>query len=335
MTRSVSTDLPVAGPVAGALLSRRALLRSSGVAAALGAVGGVSACGGETPLASRLLVGGGAPDGTLVKVARLLARELVSRGIAGSAPVSLTEGSIENLRLLRSGEVQLAPALADAAATSVGANGADVVAVARIFQHTLHCLVRADSPFEEVADLRGQRIAIGPVGSGTAASAERVLRIAGVVEGQGGGAWERVSPADAVISLAGGATDAMLWWGGRPAQEIAAIAAVRPLRPLDLGGLVTPANQLAGGVYQTVRIPTEDYGAPEVRTLGTDALLLCRRELDDDLVAAVVDVAASSGTRLVPQPADGVRYWETAALLDTGPVPLHPAALVRYRERHG
>lgn len=291
-----------------------------------------SACTGPSPASGRTVLAGGQPDGTFVKAARLLGAQLVERGVTARASVLLTGGSAENLDLLLAGEADLAPVLAD---TVVGRDLSALTAVARVKQLALHCLVRADSTVTSPADLAGRAVVVGPRLSGAEDSALRLLRVAGLV---GTRAPARVTTArsrDAVISVAGGTADAMFWWGGRPAPEITSVARVRPLRALDLRGLLEDANRAADDVYTAVRLPGELYGQADVGTLATPVHLLCRRDLPDATVAGVVDVVSGSGRLLVPQPTDGVQYYVPATLFDTSPVPLHPAAARRYRELHG
>lgn len=306
----------------------RRLLLTGALAAATTACTGRS----ETSTSGRTAIAGGEPGGTFVKLARLLGTQLTEQGVTGSTTVLPSNGSLENLGLLASGEADLAPALADAVVTQ---GGGTLTAVARISQIALHCLVRADGPITSLEQLSGRVVAVGPRRSGTAFSARRLFRAAGLVDDRAPSRLVLATPADAVVSLAGGTIDAMFWWGGRPATEILSVAAVRPLRALDLGAHVAPANLLADSVYQTVRLPGAVYGRTDVSTLAVPVHLMCRADLSPETVAGVVDVVISSGRLLVPQPSDGVQYYAPPTLYDTSPVALHPAAAQRYRERHG
>lgn len=138
-----------------------------------------------------------------------------------------------------------------------------------------------------------------------------------------------------VVALAGGTVDALLWWGGQPSPELASLVRTHPVRALDLGGLVDAARGPAAP-YQSVRLPRDVWDqAADVRTAGVAVHLLCRPGLDDETVAHVVDTLFEAGPQLVPQPSGGLQYLAPATLFDTLPVPLHPAAALRYRERHG
>ena len=305
--------------------TRRAMLT-----AGLGMVtASLTGCRSGDRVVDRLVVAGGEAGGTLIRLSRLIAAELVRQGLVGHAPVSLTAGSVENLEQLRTGEADIALSHADVAVTK----GRGLVAVARTYQTMLHCLARAEDGVSVPEDLVGRRVAIGPVGSGTAETATRLLGTLGAEDD--GGLWVNATPANGAIALAGGAVDAMFWWGGLPAPEIRSVAAVRPLRAIDLSSLVGPANSGVDGVYDDVRLPGSVYGQEDVRTIGVGCFLMCRTDLPDPMVTALVDLVIDSGRALVPQPPNGLRYLVPATLFDTTPVALHPAAADRYRERHG
>ncbi|WP_170219255.1 TAXI family TRAP transporter solute-binding subunit [Nocardioides litoris] len=306
-------------------LDRRRLLRAAGLSAALLGVGGsVASATPRSRARPDLVVAGGEVGGTFLRFGSLLAAELRRTGAVGDVDVVATAGSVENLRLLAAGSADLAPALADSWDPAVRG----VRAVARLYQTTLHCLVRADSPVRDVADLAGALVATGLAGSGTAETAERLLvdRL---------DARLRPGPrSTGVVALAGGAVDALLWWGGRPSPELLAVARTHPMRALDLASVVDAARA-DGAAYQRVRLPGDVWGQPDVGMAGVAALLLCRADLDEEVVRPLVDVLLTRGPQLVPQPSGGLQYLAPASLWDTGEVDLHPAAARRYRQQHG
>lgn len=306
-------------------VGRRALLVGGGGLLLSGCVGG----GGES--LGTVALGGGDAGGAFIQLSRLLARELEETGRVRQATVVPSAGAAENLQLVTSGQADVAPVFADSDGL-VG--GGTVVAVAKAYETMLHCLVRGDSDVQDLRDLVGRPLAIGPAGSGTAATAERLLRRAGVEEGEPG-AWVRQRVGDGAIALAGGAVEALFWWGGRPAPEIRSLVEVARFRPLDLGRWVGSANLDSGDVYRTVRVPAEFYDVGGLTTLGTSCLLGCRRDADARLVRAIVETVARDGSALVPQPSNGLRFFAAATLYDTGAVPLHPAAVRAYRALHG
>jgi TRAP-type uncharacterized transport system substrate-binding protein len=64
-------------------------------------------------------------------------------------------------------------------------------------------------------------------------------------------------------------------------------------------------------------------------------LLLCRHDIADDVVAAVVDVLATDAPQLVPPFVRGLQYLDPPSMIQTGLVPLHAGAIGQYRKLHG
>nr|MBP8184910.1 TAXI family TRAP transporter solute-binding subunit [Pseudomonas sp.] len=94
----------------------------------------------------------------------------------------LTEGGLDNLRMLREGRVQLAISQSDSAYQAVHGSGAfqqdgpnlSLRALASLYPEPLHVLVRADGP-ASVRELQGKQVSLGPQGSASRATAEAVL----------------------------------------------------------------------------------------------------------------------------------------------------------------
>src|SRR5260370_14692624 len=114
-----------------------------------------------------------------------------SCGVRGLVAVAqATPGSIENLRLINSGQLESGFAQADLAGWAyAGANAfaeggqlRRLRAIAGLFPEAAHLVVPADSPIRSLADLAGKTVAVGEAGSGSAADAAVVFAAAGFGE---------------------------------------------------------------------------------------------------------------------------------------------------------
>lgn len=311
------------------VVSRRGLLLGTG-GLALG--WGLAGCGaGRAAYPGELPIACGEPGGTYIQFGQLLAAALVPAGVADSARALTTDGSVENLRLLESGEAQLAMCLADSAVR----NPWTPRAIGRVYQNYLQCFVHADSPIETQADLAGARISIGAPGSGTAETAIRVLDALQVTADGAGTELVNLNQAVAADQLAGREIDVLVWSGGIPAPEIVDLQEQIDVRLVDLTEAIPLVNAEQAGVFQHTIIPAEVYDQPnDVGTLGVSNFLLSRPDLPDDVAAALVDLLIDNSRELVPEPSAGVQYLTPSSLIDTSPIDLHPAAARRYVERH-
>lgn len=321
-------------------MTRRKLIQA-GIAAGVSVLG-TSAC---TPAGrpDKVTVAGGETGGFYLEFATLLAGLLQREGVASSIETLVTGGSLDNIGRVLSGEATVAVALADAAARAAAGQGAagqggkDLVALGKVYENYVHCIVREDSGIRSIAQLAGRTAGVGEVGSGTSLTADRILAAAGL----SGGAPNSVKQVNLGLSqglaaLKNGSIDVMIQSGGVPTAPIVNAAQEVPLRLLDLSELVQPTRTLSGFFYDRVLIPAGTYGtAPAAWTLGVANLLLCRRDLAEAVARQTVKLLVERASELVPASSAGVQFLSPETLINTAGVPLHPAAEAAYRSLHG
>ena len=266
--------------------------------------------------------------------AEILAKQLHTRYPDITVDVLPTEGTVENLARLRSGDVDLGLALADVAERdrAGGSVGSAPQAVARVYENYLQVIVRESAVAKQLSDLQGMRVSIGAARSGGAATSDVLFEAAGL---RGRVEMLNYRLRDGLDRLADGSVDALVWSGGVPTPAITDLDDKLPLRILDISQLAVPMSRLAGYPYAVRRVPTGGYVPPGIRSIGVPDLLLCRQHLAADLVAAVVDVLATDAPRLVPPYVQGLQYLAPPSMIQTGVIPLHWAAVGAYRKLHG
>lgn len=303
-----------------------------GFLAVLGGAGAVSLTACAASATTPLVLACGEPGGSYLEFGELLAAATRSSSAASVSPRA-TEGSIDNLCLLGERRVDLALSLVDSAADV----GRDVIAIGRVYQNYLQCIVRADAGISDLSDLSGRTVSLGAPGSGAAATARRVLDAAGLdPSGSAGPRTVERTFRGAVDDLAAGRIDAFFWSGGVPTPQISTLAQRVPVTVLDTTSALSVLTDRFPDVYAATTIPSRVYGATRaVPTIGVANLLLARADLGDDLARALVDALIDDAPTLVPADALGIQYLTPASLIDTAPIALHPAAERRYRERYG
>ena len=266
--------------------------------------------------------------------AEILAKQLHTRYPDIPVDVLPTEGTVENLARLRSGDVDLGLALADVAERdrAGGSVGSAPQAVARVYENYLQVIVRESAVAKQLSDLQGMQVSIGAARSGGAATSDVLFEAAGL---RGRVEMLNYRLRDGLDRLADGSVDALVWSGGVPTPAITDLDDKLPLRILDISQLAVSMSRLAGYPYAVRRVPTGGYVPPGIRSIGVPDLLLCRQHLAADLVAAVVDVLATDAPRLVPPYVQGLQYLAPPSMIQTGVIPLHWAAVGAYRKLHG
>lgn len=293
-----------------------------------------AACTVRMEPSGRLRLSAGQQGGLYLAFAELLADRVHARYPSIDVDVVSTEGSVDNIGLLRRGEVDMGLSLADVAERDrgTGESGDAPLAVARVYENYLQVIVPNSVAAEQLSDLRGKRISVGALGTGAAVTGQVLLDAAGLT-GQVDIRGYRLQ--DGLTGLADGSLDAMMWSGGVPTPAIAELDATLPLRMLDVGPLAKPMAERSGYPYLARRVPSGEYVPPGIRTIGVPDLLLCRQDTPAALVAAVVDVLVAEAPQLIPPRVRGLQYLAPPTMIQTGRIPLHGAAIGVYRKLHG
>jgi TRAP transporter TAXI family solute receptor len=190
--------------------------------------------------------------------------------------------------------------------------------------NTLHLIAGAKSRVDSVDDLRGMRVALGPVGSATALLAQMLFQAYGVNLSQVRG--ERLPYLAAADHLVSGRLDAAFMTQALLAEPV--LTATRGgARLVDITGPRVEELRARHPFLKRTLIPAHTYPNQEkaVHTVGVDLVLLCRADMDEDLVYRLLAGYFATRPGSVP-PIDLERAPAT-------PIPLHAGAARYYRQR--
>lgn len=261
---------------------------------------------------------------------------VVRDGLRGVTPaVVVTGASVDNLRLVAAGEVEVAFALADsAAAAAAGSAPFDsrlpITALARLYENYLHLVVAADGPVRDLADLAQRRVSLGANGSGTEVLAGRVLDAVGL--DRRGMAAVQLGVEESAAALAAGALDAFFFSAGLPVAAITDLAREMPIRLLGLGDHASGLRETYGEYYAERTIPTSAYDLGRaVPTVGVPNYLVVSSSMAAPLAYALTRLLFTRQPVLAAVHPEARRLNRGAAI-GTYPLPLHPGAARYYRD---
>jgi TRAP transporter TAXI family solute receptor len=307
-------------------------------------------CVGE---AKRLFrIGTGGLTGVYYPVGKLIATGLTEpaegkdaletgvQGVPGYIGVAQNSaGSIENVKMVTSGEIEAGIVQADVAAWSVqsehafaGDKSVRVVrAVASLYPEKFQIVTRRDANIRNVMDLRGKRISIDEIGSGTLAVMRIVLQAHGLSEKDLLPVY--LKPVFTHDKMVKGDLQGFVMMAGAPMEAVTQL--------LKIGiSLVPIAPEMASLIGKRfpylvpAKIPAGVYpGIPDTPTLQVHALFVVSSAMNDDLVYQVTAALWSERTLSLlksghPQ---GKSITPQAALTGIS-IPLHPGAERFYRE---
>ncbi|PZX14037.1 TAXI family TRAP transporter solute-binding subunit [Celeribacter halophilus] len=204
----------------------------------------------------------------------------------------VTQGSVQNPRLVAAGEVELGITSANLAADAVNGTGPykddpmELKALGPLHPSVLHMVVPANSDIKSFADLRGKRIAVGPAGGGTLGFLNNIMPVYDMT-------LDDITPSflsygDGFSQLSDGNVDAALALSGYPAAAVMQAGASTDLRmiTMDPDKLATILEQ--NPAYSTFQIPTDVYDMPEEATvLGVTNMLVVRSDMSADVAERI------------------------------------------------
>ena len=309
---------------------------------AAGAVAALAGCAGAQPRFLSIATGG--TGGVYYPYGGALARLITDHLPNTQATAEVTGASVDNLKLIQQGKVDVAFTLADTLAEAVAGRGAfagtGAVANARIlavlYTNVTHLVARRGSGIVRLADLKGRIVSVGAPGSGTELIADRLLIAAGL-DPRRDVTRHSLGVSESAGALKDGKVDAFFWSGGVPTPAIQDLAATPGLDIVlvpqgdllaalqrDFGRDLYHQAVVQGGTYRGL--------ADDVATVGVTNLLVASAALDEQLAYDIVRVMFEQKDALVAAHPEA-RHLEPPVALDGLPAPYHPGAVRYYGAR--
>jgi len=248
---------------------------------------------GEPDWPEMLTIGTASPGGTYYSYGEGLAR-LLTRKLGLPVIARPTEGAAENVKLLESGEIQLAfvtlgvaqQGWSGTADWTGGQQFRTVRALFPMYDTPFQFVVNSESPVHSITDLSGKQVGIGPEGGTGGAYTPLMFKALNITALFVTGPW-----ADLAAQLNARKLDALVVVAGAPVPEVAELEKKGNIRYLSL----TPNQKvsvrvalpeikpsfIAAGTYPSLR---RDY-----QTLGIYNFAVARPDLPESLAYAIVD----------------------------------------------
>lgn len=204
--------------------------------------------------------------------------------------VQETNASVDNMKLIDSGQAGLALALGDV--VSDAANGEntfsdgalDICSLGNLYNNFTHVFSTESQGVTTVEEMTGKRISVGAVGSATEVTADRILTAAGI-DPQADIERVQLGVAETVDALRDGTIDAGFWSGGLPTGAIVDLASGGDLVLIDSGQYAEDMAAEYGDYYFAEEIPAGTYdGVDEASSqVVSPNILVVRSDMDESL----------------------------------------------------
>ena len=290
----------------------------------------------------RLSIATGGTGGVNYPYGGAIAKVISDRLDGVEATAEVTGGSVDNLKFIANDSADLGFVVADALADAYVGQGAfadfglvPARTLAVLYDSYIHIVTMEDIGIEAVTDLNGRIVSTGAAGSGTEASALRLLAAAGVdlatVNRQ------RLGVGQSVDALKDGKIEAFFWSGGIPAGSVLDLAAtpgrtIRLLASETLLPWLQRDHELVG--YHAANVPQSTYPgmAEDIQVVAVSNILVAHESMDPQLARHVMEaIFAGHDDLIATHPMAGVLSHDTAVI--GSPIPFHQGAIDYYRER--
>jgi len=318
MFRHLSLRL-LAGMLGAAMVAGIAFAQIKAISIATGGTGGV-----YYPL------GGG--------LANVLSKEIP--GLQATAEV--TGGSVDNLKLINSGQSELAFVMADAALDAL--NGEDkfkgskvpVRTLMVLYPNQMHVVTIEGTGIDKLADLKGKRVSTGSPGSATEVMAFRVIE-AGGLDKDKDMKRERLGVAESVNAIKDRKIDAFFWVGGLPTAAVTDLAATPgvKMKMIDHSEVVDKMNAKHGNLYAASLIKAGVYPSQDKDNKNTVVwnILVANASLSDEMAYKVVKTMIEKKADLVAVHQEAKSFSLDNQIKSNSSIPWHPGAVKYFAEK--
>ncbi|HWM47359.1 MAG TPA: TAXI family TRAP transporter solute-binding subunit [Xanthobacteraceae bacterium] len=303
---------------------------------------GMLVAGGAIAQQKTIAIGTGGTGGVYYPLGGGLANVL-SKTIPGiQATAEVTGGSVDNLKLIGSGQSEVGFSMADAALDALKGddkfkgNKVDVRTLLVLYPNRMHVVTIEGTGITKMSDLKGKRVSTGSPGSATEVMAFRVIEAAGLDRDKDM-KRERLGVAESVNAIKDRKIDAFFWVGGLPTAAVTDLGATPgvKIKMIDHSEVVDKMNAKYGALYASGVIPAKTYPGQDADNKISVVwnILVTSAKMPDDMAYNIVKT-------IFEKKADLVAVHKAASEIDinsqvkaNSPIPWHPAAIKYFAEK--
>jgi len=295
----------------------------------------------ETPKAEevQLTILTGGSSGTYYPIGGAMAN-VINEKAEGVKATAVTSGaSVTNARKIGEGEAELALLQNDIAYYAY--QGAEMFSenkisnirgIATLYPEIIQIVTLKENGINTVEDLKGKKVAVGAIGSGTAVEALQILNAAGIDESNTNIEYRNFK--EVADGLRDKTIDAGFIVAGIPTSAVSEIAALKDVQIVEIPDELFEKLSEQYEFYIQYTIPAGTYkGVDEdVKSVAVLAMLATSSDVPEDVIYKVTKAIFENQDALIAahERAKDITL-ETA--LDGMPIPLHPGAEKYYKEK--
>lgn len=266
--------------------------------------------------------------------------EILNKNVPGvNATAQSTGASVANINMIKDGKVELAMVQNDTAYYAFKGTEmfkdkqvANIRGVSTLYNETIQIVVMEDSSIKTIEDLKGKKVAVGSIGSGTEANARQILEIYGIT-------YDDLKPqylsfGEAANGLKDGNVDVAFVTAGAPTAAIQDIAFQKKVRliPVEADKADALIKKYPFYAKQLVKANTYPGQTADLATVAVKAMLVVPENLDVDTVYNMTKAIYANTDRLKAAHKLGEGITKESAL-EGMPITVHPGADKFFKEK--
>ena len=289
-----------------------------------------------------MAIGTGGTGGVYYPLGGAIANVLSKTLPNTQATAEVTGGSVDNLKLIASGQSEMGFSMADAAADAL--KGEDKFKSGKVALQTLlvvypnrmHVVTVEGTGINSMADMKGKRVSTGSPGGATEVMAFRVIEAAGLDKDKDM-KRERLGVAESVNAIKDRKIDAFFWVGGIPTAAVTDLAATpgMKIKLIDHGDLVDKMNAKYGKLYSAGKIPASVYPGMDKDNADSEVwnIIVTGNKMSDEDAYNIVKTLVEKKADIVAVHKEAESFSLDNQVQDRSPVPFHPGALKYFKEK--
>jgi uncharacterized protein len=268
---------------------------------------------------------------------------VLSKYVPGvQATARVTGGSVDNLRLIHTGQSEVGLVMVDAALDAY--KGQDkfkgspvaVRTLMVLYPNRMHVVSVEGTGVTTMASLKGKRVSTGSPGSATEVMGFRVIEGAGLDRDKDM-RRERLGVAESVNALKDRRIDAFFWVGGLPTAAVTDLGATPGVKiaMIDHADVVDKMNAKYGGIYSNGVIPAKTYPGQDKdnRIAVVQNILVANAKMPDQVAYDIVKTFIERQKELIAVHAEAASITLENQLRKNSTIPWHPGAERYFKER--
>lgn len=258
------------------------------------------------------------------------------------ATAEVTGGSVDNLKLIGSGQSEMGFTMADAALDALKGedkfkgNKVPLQTLLVVYPNRMHVVTVEGSGIEKMSDLKGKRVSTGSPGSATEVMAFRVIEASGLDKDKDM-KRERLGVAESVNAVKDKKIDAFFWVGGIPTAAVTDLAATPglKLKLVDHSDAVTKMNAKYGDLYSPGVIKAGSYPGLDKDNKIAEVwnIIVTGNKMTDDEAYKIVKTLVEKKDDLVAVHKEALSFSLDNQKQSRSPIPFHPGALKYFKEK--